>query len=334
MSIQHPTNDPALPPAGRRFGMIRKPRGALFAGLGGALSRRPQRPVVLALAAAVIGLGLAGAGLIRPAERDMTSVPPGDVALVNQEPILMSDFITEAENALGMPFADTTPAQRAGVLRAMIDQELLVQRSLALDLPEQDTDVRSALIDGVLAQVNAGVLEATPTDDDLRAYFNVNRAKYASGGSMNLTDIVMHVGGFENTAQTVDQAMADAKQAVYELRSGTTLDYAKQHFGFVDSGKVNGEEEDFAAKIHLGAKLYAVAQGMTDGDISEPVADTDGVHVLVMQGRRKPVFADFDAVRNNVYTDYMKAKQNQAEAEHLKFLRANAQILLSPGQRE
>ena len=102
----------------------------------------------------------------------------------------------------------------------MIDEELAVQRGLALDLPEQDTDVRTAISDGLTALVTAPTLANPPSDDDLRAYFNAHRANYASQGMMAVTDLVLHVGGFENADQTVDQALADAKQAIYELRSG------------------------------------------------------------------------------------------------------------------
>ena len=308
--------------------------GLQFMRLTASLSSRPRRPVVLALAAGMIGLGIAAFGVFHPAPRDQTAVPAGDVALVNGQPVLMSDFITETESATGAQFADTTPAQRAATLRKMIDDELLVQRNLALDLPEQDTDVRSAMIDGVVAQVNAGVVGGNITDDQLLAYYNANRARYASSGSMTLTDLVLHVGGYENADQSVEQALADAAQALYQLRSGATVDFVKQHFGFVDSGKVSGEELDFAAKLHLGPKLYALAQGLSDGQISEPGADADGVHLLVMERRRPPVFSDFASVRNNVYTDYVADQQAKAQAENLKFLRNNAQILITPGQHE
>lgn len=301
---------------------------------GAALSRRPARPAALAVVAAVIGLALASAGLFRPIQHDQARVPPGDIALVNQEPVLMSDFISETEQANGVPFSQTTPAERAAVLHRMIDEELMVQRSLALDLPEQDTDVRTALSDGVTALVTAPVLSQHPADDQLRTFYAAHRANYATQGSMAVTDLVLHIGGFENADQSVDQAMADAAQAVYQLRSGEALDGVKQHFAFADTGRVNGEEPDFAAKLHLGAKLYAVADKLGDGEVSEPVQDADGVHVLIMQHRQAPVFTDYDDVRNNVYTDYVAAQKAQAKADNLTFLRRNAQILLAPGQKE
>jgi hypothetical protein len=306
-----------------------------LAGVAAATVRGPRRPMTLALTAAAAGLIAATIGLIHPARRELTVVPPGDVALVNGEPILMTDFIAETEQAAGEPFAQTTPAQRAQVLRDMIDEELLVQRALALDLPEQDTDVRTALNDGVGALVNAPVLATAPSDDDLKAYFDAHRANYASQGTMNLTDLVLHVGGFENADQSVTQGLADAQQALYELRSGASQDDVKQHFGFVDSGKMAaGDQPDFAAKIHLGAVLYAKAEALSDGEISEPIVDGDGVHLLVMQHRLAPVFTDFDTVRNNVYADYFSAQKARAKADNLQFLRRAAQIQLAPGESE
>ena len=347
MSMSPPTDSPAAPAATLRQRVAppkpaagaKKPRGQfvsrLFAGLGASLTRRPQRPATLAFVAAFVGLAVAGASLLHPAPKDMTSVPAGAVALVNQKPILMTDFMSETETAAGVPFDQSTPAQRAEVLHRMIDEELMVQRSLALDLPEQDVDVRNAMIDGVTAQVNLETAATRPQDDQLRAFFNANRANYANQGSMNLTDLVLHIGGFENADQSLDQAMADAAQAVYELRSGETVDHVKQHFGFVDSGKLAaGDQWDFAARIHLGPKLYAAAGKLSDGEISDPVADTDGVHVIVMQHRQAPVFTDFDTVRNNVYSDYSNKQKAKAKQENIDFLRSSAQILIAPGQRE
>ena len=347
MSMSPPTDSPApspvLPrqgPAPARPGAgVKKPRGQwiskLLGRIGASLSVRPQRPITLAFVAAFAGLAVAGAGLLHPAAKDMTTVPPGAVALVNQKPILMSDFMAETEMVAGVPYDEASPAERAEVLHRMIDEELLVQRSLALDLPEQDVDVRNALIDGVTAQVNLETAATRPSDDQLRAYFNANRGAYANQGSMNITDLVLHVGGYENADQTVDQAMSDAAQAVYELRSGDTMDHVKQHFGFVDSGKLAaGDQWDFAARIHLGPKLYATAEKLSDGQVSDPVADSDGVHVLVMQHRQAPVFTDFDTVRNNVFSDFTNKQKAKAKQENIDFLRSSAQIIVLPGQRQ
>src|SRR5262245_36777815 len=200
------------------------------------LTHHTSRLQMLSFCGAAIGLILAVVNLLGPATPPIDVVPPGYVALVNKVPILMADFISQTEATVNTPFDEATPKQKADVLRIMIDEELLVQRALVLDLPTQDTDVREALVNST---INALVVSETPTDEDLLKFFNTHRADYATEGTMRYKDIVMHIGGYENANQTVDQGLADAHEAVYQLRSGASLQYVMEHFGFVNSGKTD-----------------------------------------------------------------------------------------------
>src|SRR5580693_6958091 len=99
MSMSPPTQPAPTEALGPKAGRaLRLPRLAV---LVEALFSRPQRPIVLGLLGAVAGLGLAAVGVFHPAPRDLNALPPGDVALVNQQPILMSDFINETQSATG-----------------------------------------------------------------------------------------------------------------------------------------------------------------------------------------------------------------------------------------
>ncbi len=296
---------------------------------------RPQRTRYLPALAVVAGLLVAGVGLFRAAPRGLTAVPPGYVALVNQKGILLSDFHAQVEMETGKTFADATPPERSRILREMINEELLVQRAVVLDLPETTNEVRTNMAIGVNTQVAAPVLAYEPTDAELRAFFDKARQNYTTPGSMTLQDLVLRVGGYQNANQTVVQAQADATEAVYQLRAGASVDYVLEHFGFVRSGRTaDGEELDFAVKLHLGDKLYQVATTLHDGEISDPVIDWDGVHILIMQRHLFAKVADFSAVRDRVYLDFRTAAANRATEENLGLLRRQASILLAPGLAE
>jgi hypothetical protein len=210
-----------------------------------------------------------------------------------------------------------------------------VQRAVVLDLPETANEVRANMAVGVNSQVAAPVLAYQPTDAELRAFYDKSRDKYTQPGSMTLHDLVLRVGGYQNADQTTAQAQVDAAEAVYQLRSGASLDYVMEHFGFAPSGRAaRGEELDFAAKLHLGEKLYAVASQMRDGEISDPIVDGNEVHILVMERHQFPKVADFSAVRDKVYTDFRNTESNHATSENLSLLRSQASILLAPGLAE
>jgi hypothetical protein len=296
------------------------------------LTHRPSRAFVLPALGALVGLSIAGLALIR-ASPERLKVPAGYVALVNGKGILSSDFVAQTAALTGKSFDETTPAERDKTLRDMIDEELLVQRGMILDLPETTTEVRDVMISAVNAQVDAASKGVAPTDTQLRSFFDSHHTNYSTPGSMLLRDLVLHIGGYQNADQSAAQAQSDAAEAVYQLRSGVSIDHVMEHFGFVDSGRSDqGEVLDFAAKLHLGLKLYQIASTLSDGEISEPVQDSDGVHILVMQRRQAPHLADFASVRPKVYADYTEAEAKRAQEQNLKILRKQAQILLAPAQ--
>ena len=313
---------------------IAKP-SALGAGRLRRFVRVPERKLLLPICAILAGLLVAALGVFHRAPPSLTAVPPGYVALVNQKGILMSDFISQVGAAEGMAFAEVTPARRSRVLRDMINEELLVQRALVLDLPETTTEVRDAMSMGVTAQVIAPLSAYPPKEAELRAFYDLHRANYMERGPITVRDLVLHVGGYANADQSVAQARVDAAEAAYQLRAGASLDYVMEHFGLVNSGRMaGGEEPDFAARLHLGDSLYEVASTLSDGEISDPVVEPDGVHILVVERHKPSVVKEFATVRDRVFDDFRTAEANRATEENLKLLRNQAQILIAPGHSE
>jgi len=288
----------------------------------------------LPLLGALVGVALAASSLLRTSSPPASVVPPGYVALVNGEGILASDFVTQTASETGKPFGQSTAAERARVLKEMIDEELLVQRALALDLPETTTEVREIMATAVNNQASAPVRALEPTDAELQSFYATHRTDYTTDGSMTLRDLVLHVGGYENADQSTAQAEADAGEAVYQLREGASVDYVMEHFGFVDSGRAEATELlDFAAKLRLGPKLFGVAAALSDGEISDPVLEADGVHVLIMFRRIHAHVAPFAQVRARVYDASKEAQARRADAANLSLLRRDARILIAPEAR-
>jgi hypothetical protein len=155
---------------------------------------------------AAIGLAIAGFGLLTAKGTSTHAVPPENVALVNQRPILRTDFIAQTEAELGKPFGEATVAERLKVLDEMIREELFVQRGLELDFPGTDPDTRTALVAAVEQQVVADVTTHQPADAELQKYFEDNRANYATEGTMALHNLVLpkaKAGGPDATCRSM-----------------------------------------------------------------------------------------------------------------------------------
>jgi PPIC-type PPIASE domain len=298
-----------------------------------------RRSMVLLALGALLGLAIAGYGLFTAKGTRSRSVPPEDLALVNNRPILRSDFMTQVQTEFATPFAESLPEQRAKVLKDMVAEELQVQRGLEIDLPSFDPDVRNALVAGVQLEVTADVMAQQPTDQELRAYYEAHKDRYIGEGVLRIRDLVAKSGAAG--AATAEQAMANARQAVMALRAGMTVEQAVQRYRLEDSGALmaagrvdTGEIFEFAARAKLSREIYAAAATLRGGQVSEPIRQNDGAHVVVMIEHRMPVQEDYAAAADQVWTDYKNEAQARVREANVRYLRSRADILLSPEARE
>jgi parvulin-like peptidyl-prolyl isomerase len=289
-----------------------------------------RRSLTLLAIGALIGLAIAGYGLFTAQGTATHSIPAEAIATVNGRLILRTDFVTQVQTQFGVPFAESTTAQRQRVLDDMIAEELMVQRGLDADLASYDPEVRQALVNGVELQIFADVLARQPSDEQLKAYYAAHRAKYVRDGIMQMRDLMIPAGSAPNEALQV------AAKAAESLRHGTALDAAMRQFGLQDSRKLldsghidTGDIFDFSAKARLDPKVFETAVRLKAGEISEPVVAGDGVHVVVMQKREPPRQREFAEVSNEVWTDLKKDAQDQVRAGNLKYLASKADIRIA-----
>jgi PPIC-type PPIASE domain len=275
---------------------------------------------------AAVGLAIAGFGLLTAKGTATHAVPPENVALVNQRPILRTDFIAQTETELGKPFGEATVAERLKVLDEMIREELFVQRGLELDFPGTDPDTRTALVAAVEQQVVADVTTHRPDDAELQKYFEENRANYGTEGTMALHNLLL-----PKAKASGPEAVAAAEKAADALRAHTPLDEVLKTYGLQELVPEHASDEQFyfAQKIHLGEALYVRALTLNDGEVSAPLAAGDGVHVIQMVKQVRPLPLTFERVRGQVLTDYITAAKKRLEDADLRYLRDKADILIA-----
>jgi parvulin-like peptidyl-prolyl isomerase len=283
------------------------------------------RSMILCALGAVVGLAIAGVGLFSARGTATRNVPPEDIALVNQRPVLRSDFVTQLESETGETFAQATRAEKLKVLDEMVREELLVQRGLELDFAETDQMTRNALAMAMDQQALAEATTSQPSEQQLREFFNRNPARYASDGILTVRHLVLPVAH----GASVEQSMQKARAAVSALRAGTPVEEVIAKFGLTEP-RNDGDEFYFAARIHLGDAVYAKALQMKEGEVSEPLQGGDGLHIVKVIKDKVPVPLSFERARLQVLTDLKNAQQERLMAATMKFLRERSKILIAP----
>jgi PPIC-type PPIASE domain len=288
--------------------------------------------MVFLASGALIGLAIAGYGLFTAKGTRSNGVPAEAVALVNRRQILRSDFMTQTQTQYSVPFAQTTREQREKVLQDMINEELLMQRGLEIDLPSYDPDVRNALVAGVELEVTAEVVARQPTSEELHAYYESHRNRYSSEGIMQLRDLVARTDASRSPAA----AHAAVTKSAAEIRAGQPLDEVIQRYGLLDSERFMaaghtdfGDIFEFAVRAKVDDALYYALSPLKDGEISDPVDESDGVHLIAMIKRRLPVSQTFEQSSNRVWTDMKREAEAKVQAANLLYLHGRADIVVA-----
>jgi len=275
----------------------------------------PRRSLILMAAGAIIGLGVAGYALFTAKGTSTLMVPPEDVALVNQQPISRGDFLIQLQSLFGVDLAHSSPAQRQKVLNDMIREELFVQRAKELDVAGTDPDVRAAMVNAVEQEIAADAITSQPSDEKLRAFYQANRSRYASEGTITVRDLVF----------PADQATG----AATALKGGADADAVLARFSGHDSKRTRDTEFYFAAKIHLGDRDFAVARALASGGVSSPLAEADGTHLLYVAQNQPPVPMEFTRARDQVLADYRADAIARLRVGDEAFFRKRANILIA-----
>jgi parvulin-like peptidyl-prolyl isomerase len=270
----------------------------------------------------VTGLILGGIGLFNARGTTTNKVPDEVLALVNRRPILRSDFITQLENETGAPFADASKQDRLRVLDEMLREEMFVQRGLELDFAETDQDTRSALYNIVEQQVTASAALGKASEKELQDFFDKHRTQFQSEGKLDVHNLVME-----------DQNSDKAAEAVKALRAGTKLDEVKKRYGLSEDNYYPNEFY-YLAKAHLGEKLFPAVKDLDAGQVSDPVLEEDGYHIVQVLSNTKPQQQSFEEARKEVPTLYSNSEKARVMKNMMSFLRNRSTILIADDYKD
>jgi len=276
-----------------------------------------RRGVWLLAAGAALGLALAAYGTFAPAPR-MGALGRDEVARVNGVPIAR----VELERALARIAADSrdelTDDERRHVLDRLIDEELLVQRGVALGLVESDPAVRKTLASAVIGSVVAEAATRIPSEAELAAFYEQNRGYFASPGRVRVARVFVRDGN--GAGERVSAALA-------ALDSGAAPDAVAAEFG--DATPVALPDSALPeAKLRelLGPAEAEVALALAPGTRSDALATAGGRAILVSLERAQGASPELAAVREQVETEWSRRAGERALAAYLAALRREAEI--------
>jgi parvulin-like peptidyl-prolyl isomerase len=275
--------------------------------------------VILAVGV-VIGFMLAAFGALAPTLEDL---PNDVVARVNGKAITAEELAFALERS-GKAEA-VTREQRLAVLRQLIDQELLVQRGVEIGLLEADHTVRKTIAMAMIDAVVAEVLAKEPAEKELQVFYQSHLAVFTLPPRAQAQQIFC--------SRDRDQASAytRAERAREALVQGVSFQDVRAWYGDDDHAVLpEGLTSLPVLRRLLGPTLSDALLALKVGEISAVLSTGAGYFILQLADWQAEQVQPYEAVRQEVRTEYLRRKRDEALQHYLDRLRREATIVLSP----
>ena len=242
------------------------------------------------------------------------------VAVVNDTPIRREDYL----RALGAVASDRrTPlddADKHRILDRLIDEELLLQRGLALGLAERDRSVRAPLVAAtidLLARANR-----EPTDAELRAFYDANREYFTDPGRVRVGQVFVRVEGRPEA-----EARARADDALRRLRAGEPLDTVRAALGDDEAAPIPDALLPIdKVREYVGETAARAVADLDASATSDVVRSSMGFHVLQMRERTEPEVPPYETIVDRVRAEWRRRADDATLRAALDDLRRGAKV--------
>ena len=229
----------------------------------------------------------------------------GDV--ISVDPVQISVRIAELEAIRG---SSLTPEERQLVEDAYIDEQVLVREALALGL-ESDRRIDDILVQKMLHVLSGDVIQ--PTDDELREFYEANRARYTPEPTLTAEEIVIATGS------------AAAEDLLGQLRAGAPTqqladnpDVRASVLRQVTGGDLRRLFGPVTAELILSAN--------SEGWIG-PHGTVRGQHWFRIIERATPERPPLDRVRERIRLDWVAEQENARLDQRVRELRERYNIV-------
>jgi peptidyl-prolyl cis-trans isomerase C len=293
-----------------------------------------RRARMLLFLGAIVGLALAAFSILEPAR-----VPPENeidvAALVNATVISRAKY-ERAVSALEQDKRNPlTQADRQHVLDRLIDEELLMQRAVALGLDRTNPIVRNTLVSAMIEIIVSGVGQQEPEDNEVEAFYEENRAFFARSDRYWVRQLRFPFSsqGALESADPATRNRADAGEtanaAAGMLRAGERISSVARQLGGASvlplpDGYLPGNK----LREYLGPTPALRASTMRTGEVSDPIEAGSAWHVLQLVERIDYEPLPLSQVRSQVLTEMRRRSGDESLRAYLAELRDEAMIQL------
>jgi parvulin-like peptidyl-prolyl isomerase len=283
----------------------------------------------LLLAGTLVGIGLAAWSLAGSGAPD-AGLPQGAIARVNDQTISAEAFARFVGAVASERRVALDAAERRRLLERMVDEELLLQRGVALGLARHEPTARRAIVAAVIATLTAEAEAEEPQEADLRTFYAEERQRFRRPGRVSLETAFVAADG-----RPERELYARGEEIGRRVRAGEPMIRVAAELGDPATAPLPaGPLPLESVRQYLGPTAAQAALRLSAGEVSDPIRAVGGYHVLLLRERSDGEVPAFEQIRELVRAEYLRSLGERALRDTLRELREDATLVLDERQLE
>jgi hypothetical protein len=277
---------------------------------------------------AALGLGLATFGLLEDREGSK-ELPSETAAIVGERSIRRVDYervLAGVEGDLRNPIDET---MRRRVLDRMIDEELLVQRALALGLADIDRRVRGELTSGLMDSIVNEADGQEMSDRQIARHYKENLDFFTRPG--RLRGHTLFFSARKGDQDPRGSAASRAERALVRLRGGDSEQAVEKELA---DSQVSPLPDTLlpASKVrdYVGPTILQVLLKTETGFWSEPIQSGSGLTIAMPQDRDPAIVPSLEEIESLVRQDLKRRRGDEALRQYLAELKSQTPVAINP----
>ena len=265
--------------------------------------RLPIHP--LFLLGGIISVGIIGSSFIKDVDVSQLNW----VAKIDDRAISKEKYEVYLESIAQSRKTGLIESDQDNILERMIDEELLIQRGIDLGMIENDSEIRSSIIQKMIGSIIAETNDLRISKQDLESFYSANEDLFTPSPKLQLLKLSFDgnnkVAGEQARDLLIQGNLADAKSlAENEVISLPNV--------LLPAMKI---------REYIGPSLTQMALSLEEGEVSELIELDGSFHLLVPLQKIISSAPEFDNVYQEVESEFIRFKGEELLDEYLEDLR-------------
>jgi len=259
----------------------------------------------LLLLGGIISIGIIGSSFIK--EVDVSQL--NWVAKIDDRAISKDKYEIYLESIAQSRKTGLIESDPENILERMIDEELLIQRGIDLGMIENDTEIRSTIIQKMIGSIIAETNDLRISKQDLEDFYSRNKDLFTPSPKLRILKLSFD----RNKKVAGDQAR--------DLLIQGNLSAAKSLAENEVISLPNVLLPAMKIREYIGPSLTQIALGLEEGEVSELIELDGNFHLLVPLQKIISSAPEFNNVYQQVESEFIRFKGEELLDEYLEDLR-------------